>query len=162
MAMKNLQDAFIDALKDLLSAEKQLLRALPKMAKNTSDVQLRQAFEEHQQQTEQHVQRVEQIFESLGRRASSHKCEAMHGLIQENEQALSKDTAPEVLDAKIIAGAQKAEHYEIASYGTLCSWAEQLGLNDALDLLRQNLAEEKETDEKLSKMAKRKINRQAA
>lgn len=155
---KSLEDAFVHELQDMLSAENQLMKALPKMAKKASSPELKKAFEEHTKVTEQQVERIKQVFESLGRASKSEKCEGMGGIIKEGESLMSKGGEPEVLDAELIAAAQKVEHYEIASYGTICEWAEQLGYEEAHDLLGQTLAEEKETDAKLTSLAKKQVN----
>ncbi|HPU28026.1 MAG TPA: ferritin-like domain-containing protein [Phycisphaerae bacterium] len=161
-ALKSLEDAFIHELQDLLSAEQQLVKALPKMAKKASTPELREAFEEHAAMTETQVERLKQVFESLGRSGRAEKCDGMSGIIKEGESLMSsKNAEPEVLDAELIAAAQKVEHYEIASYGTVCQWAEQLGFDEAHELLGQTLAEEKETDAKLTKLAKKQVNVQA-
>jgi ferritin-like metal-binding protein YciE len=161
-ALKSLEDAFVHELQDLLSAEQQLVKALPKMAKKASTPELREAFEEHATMTENQVERLKQVFESLGRNSKAEKCEGMSGIIKEGESLMSsKNAEPEVLDAELIAAAQKVEHYEIASYGTVCEWAEQLGFNEAHDLLGQTLAEEKETDAKLTRLAKKQVNVEA-
>ena len=161
MAVKSLEDALINELKDLLSAEKQIAKALTKMAKKASNEKLKQAFQEHQEQTEQQAQRLEQVFEKLGRKAASKRCEAMEGIIEEGKELMEKDAEPDVRDAMLIMAAQKVEHYEIASYGTVCTWAERLGQNEALDLLKQTLEEEKQTDQKLNKLAKSGVNKEA-
>ena len=148
--MNNLADAFHDELRDILSAEKQLLKALPKMARAASSEELRAAFERHLTETEQQIHRVEAAFEETGKAPRAKKCEAMEGLITEAESCLSEDTEPEVLDAVLIAAAQKIEHYEIATYGTLCTWAKLLEYNNALEQLKQNMAEEETTDELLT------------
>ncbi len=161
MALNTLEDAFVHELGDILNAEKQIVRALPKVAKAVSDPHLKQSLEKHRQETEQQIERVEQVFEALGRKARGVKCEGMKGILDEGADVLNEDAAPEVLDAMIIAASQKVEHYEIATYGTLCTWAEQLGLNDAARLLKQNLSEEKKTDELLNQAAS-EINAMAA
>ncbi|MFO1066183.1 MAG: ferritin-like domain-containing protein [Pirellulales bacterium] len=152
--MKTLADAFYDELRDVLSGEKQLLKALPKMAKAASNAQLRTAFETHLAQTEEQVQRVEQAFEETGKSAKAKKCEAMAGLIEEASGMMEEDADPEVMDAILIACAQKVEHYEIATYGTLCTWAALLGYQSAKSLLGQNLGEEESTDKKLTQLSK--------
>jgi ferritin-like metal-binding protein YciE len=153
MAIETLQDVLQEELRDLLSAEKQLLRALPKMAKKASSPELTKAFEEHLAQTQEHVARLEKAFEMLGRKPRSKACKAMQGLIEEGQEMMEEEASPEAMDAMIIAGAQKIEHYEIASYGTVCTWAKTLGLNDLKDLLGQTLDEEKVTDENLTELA---------
>lgn len=160
MSLNSLEDAFLDELRDVLSAEKQLVKALPKMAKGAANDQLRLAIESHLEETKGHVERVETAFESLDHKPRAKKCEAMEGLLKEATSILEEDAAPEVLDALIIAAAQKVEHYEIATYGTLCAWAEVLGQSAALKLLKQNLAEEEAADEKLTELSK-EINQAA-
>lgn len=162
MTMKSLEDAFVHELKDLLSAEKQLLQALPKLAKNSSNDQLKEAFETHLNETQEHVHRIEKIFEMLGRAARSEKCDAMKGLIEESKKVLEEEAEADTKDAMIIAAAQKAEHYEIATYGTLCTWAEMLGHAEAAELLGTTLAEEKHADELLTEIAMQGVNTAAA
>lgn len=161
-AMKHLEDALFHELKDLMSAEKQLTRALPKMAKKAQDAQLRQALEQHLEQTKQQVQRLEQAMESMGRKPSSTRCDAMVGIVQEGEDVLEQKGDPTVIDAMIIAAAQKAEHYEIASYGTACTWAKMLGQDKALSLLKQTMDEEEQADQKLTDIATSHVNADAA
>lgn len=153
MPLDNLADAFYEELRDLFSAEKQLTKALPKMVKKASSEELRKAFEHHLAETEEQVERVESAFKDTGKAARAKTCEAMKGLIEEAEELLQEDGEPSVKDAMMIAAAQKVEHYEIATYGTLCSWAEVLGYNNALKLLKQNMGQEEEADKKLSKLA---------
>ena len=158
---KNLNDLFHDTLKDVYYAEKQILKALPKMAKAASHQELRQAFEEHLRQTSGHVTRLEQIFEELGEKPGGKKCIAMEGLVKEGSE-LIRDGYPEpVLDAGIIGAAQRVEHYEIAAYGTVRSFAEVLGESEQASLLEETLNEEKEADEKLSQISG-KVNPAAA
>ncbi len=161
MAIESMEDAFAHGMEDLLSAEKQLTKALPKMAKAASDPQLREMFEAHLEETKNQVTRLEQAFEAMGRRAKAPKCKGMAGLIEEGQEVMEMDAPEGVLDAMLIAAAQKVEHYEIASYGTLCTWGEQLGLDQAVRLLKQNLSEEKKTDEKLTQVAEQHINVEA-
>jgi ferritin-like metal-binding protein YciE len=161
MKMKTLQDLFLDQLRDLYHAENQLVKALPKMAKGAHAPALRSAFEEHLEQTRHQAERLEQVFEKLGARAKGKKCQAMVGLVEEGEELLGEDAEPDVRDAGLIAAAQKAEHYEIACYGTLCTWAQELGQQGAFDLLKQTLDEEKATDEKLTHLAESGINQAA-
>ncbi|TWT85758.1 hypothetical protein Pla123a_05650 [Posidoniimonas polymericola] len=161
MSLDTLADAFYDELRDVLSAEKQLLKVLPKMAKKSHSKDLKAAFENHLAETEKHVERVEQSFEETGKSARAKACEAMKGIIKEGEDCLKEDADPEVKDALIIACAQKAEHYEIATYGTLCTWAEVLGYSKALKLLKQNIDEEESADKKLTKLSKN-LNKLAA
>jgi ferritin-like metal-binding protein YciE len=160
MAMETLANAFYEELRDVLSAERQLTKALPKMAKNASSPELKKAFEDHLKETEKQVQRVEQAFEDTGKAARAKTCEAMKGLIEEGEEVLEQDGEPAVKDALMIAAAQKVEHYEIATYGTLCTWAKALGYDNALKLLKQNIDEEEQADSKLSKIAQ-SINAEA-
>jgi len=161
MKMKTLQDLLVDNLKDLYSAESQLVRALPKMAKAASHADLKAGFEEHLEQTKQHVSRIEEICKMLEVTPKGKKCAAMEGLIEEGKELLEEDIDAAVLDAGLIAAAQKVEHYEIAAYGTARTWAQQLELDDAVGLLEQTLAEEKETDEKLTELATSAINEDA-
>lgn len=158
MSMSSLRDLFEMELKDIYYAEKALVKALPKMAKGATSQDLKEGIEAHLEQTKGQVERLEQVFELIEIPAKGKKCEAMEGLIAEGASLLEEDADPEVLDAGIIAAAQKVEHYEIASYGTLCTWAKQLGLDEAAELLGATLAEEKETDEKLSELAESQIN----
>ncbi|MBW3598574.1 MAG: ferritin-like domain-containing protein [Planctomycetes bacterium] len=160
MAIENLQDALLEEMRDVLSAEKQITKALKQMAKKASHEQLKEAFEEHLKQTEGQIERLEKAFEALDRKPRSKHCDAMEGLISEGKEIMEEDAEPEVRDAMMIAAAQKVEHYEIATYGTLCAWAESLGLDKVAKLLQETLAEEKETDEKLNSLAA-EINKQA-
>lgn len=153
MSLNSLADAFYEELRDILNAERQLLKALPKMAKKASCADLQQAFSAHLAETEQQVQRVETAFQDTGKAVRAKTCQAMQGLLEEAEEVLAHDAEPEVKDALMIACAQKVEHYEIATYGTLCSWAEILGYENALEQLKLNLQEEEATDEKLSSIA---------
>lgn len=161
MEMESLRELYVDELKDLYSAEKQLVKALPKMAKNASNPELKQAFTDHLQQTEGHVERLEQIFEMLGERAGGKKCKGMEGLIEEAKELLEEDAAEDVLDAGMISKAQHVEHYEIAGYGTVRTWAQQLGLDDQADLLQQTLDEESKANELLSEIAESSVNLEA-
>ena len=158
MALKTLQDLFEDELKDIYSAEKQLLKALPKMAKACSNEDLRAGFEAHLEQTKTHIERIEQAFEMLEKTARAKKCKAMEGLIEEGSELMEEDADPDVMDAALIAAAQKVEHYEIATYGTLVTWAKQLGHDEIASLLHETLEEEKETDLKLTELAETGIN----
>jgi len=162
MKVKNLHDLFVEELKDLYSAEKQLLRALPKMAKAATSDELRQGFEEHLEQTEAQVARLEEIFEQLEVSPRGKKCVAMEGLIEEGKEIMEEDMDENVLDAALIAAAQKVEHYEIAGYGTVCTFARLLGEDRAAELLQETLDEEKETDVKLTELAETTINAEAA
>ena len=162
MSLDSLNALFLDELKDLYSAENQLVKAIPKMAKAASSPDLRKGFEQHLEQTKQHVERLEQIIGTLGGSPKGKKCKAMEGLIEEGKELMKEDAEPAVMDAALIAAAQKVEHYEIASYGTVRTWAELLGQSKAVRLLQQTLDEEKATDEKLSKLALLTVNEQAA
>ena len=152
--MKDLNELFLEQLADVYDAEKQLVKALPKMADAVSTSELRSGFREHLDQTEGHVQRLEEIFELLNKPAKGKKCEAMEGLIAEAKEMMEEAEA-NVKDAALIAAAQKVEHYEIASYGCLRTWADLLEMDQASSLLQETLDEEKETDEKLSELAGR-------
>lgn len=162
MAEKTLQDLFIHELSDIYSAEKQLTKALPKMARAADDADLAKAFTDHLEETQGQVERIDQIVEALDVRLKRIKCAAMEGLIEEGRDVIEQITKGPVLDAALIGAAQKVEHYEIASYGTLCTFAEQLGHKEALKRLKETLAEEKSTDEKLSKLALQRANQKAA
>lgn len=155
MALKTLADAFYDELRDVFSAEKQLTKALPKMAKKATSPELKQAFERHLAETQQQVERVEQAFEDTGKSAKAKKCEAMAGLIEEASSMMEEDADPEVMDAILISCAQKVEHYEIATYGTLCTWAKVLGYTQAKALLGENMNEEEKTDKMLTQLSTR-------
>ena len=159
---KTLQDLFHETLKDIYHAEKQILKALPKMAKAANSDQLRQAFEKHRTETEGQVERLEQIFEILGKPARAKPCDAIQGLVEEGKEVMEdfKDSA--ALDAGLLAGAQAVEHYEISRYGTMKAWALQLGMPDAAKLLDQTLQEEKKTDEALTRLAEAAVNAEAA
>jgi ferritin-like metal-binding protein YciE len=157
-----LHKLFEDELKDIYWAEKALVKALPKMIKKASSDDLVEALENHLEQTEGHVQRCEQVFEIIGKTAQAKKCEAMDGLITEAEDIMSESDEGVMRDAGIISAGQKIEHYEIATYGTLRTFAKTLGLDDAADLLEQTLNEEKAADEKLTSVAESTINVEAA
>jgi ferritin-like metal-binding protein YciE len=151
--MESLQELFVKELQDLFSAENQITKALPKMAKAASSRELKAGFEQHLEQTKRQITRLEQIFEELETSPDGDKCKGMEGLLKEGEALIDEDAEPEVLDAALIAAAQKVEHYEIASYGTVRTYANLLGLTTAADLLEQTLNEEKETDSKLTDIA---------
>lgn len=153
MQKNSLRQVYIDELKDLYSAETQLVKALPKMAKASVHDELRQGFEEHLRQTSQHVSRLEQIFEDLGESPSGKKCMGMEGLVKEAAQVLKEDYEEDVMDPAIIGAAQRVEHYEIAAYGTARAFAELLGEDEHVSLLQQTLDEEKETDNRLTQLA---------
>jgi ferritin-like metal-binding protein YciE len=150
----SLQDLYIDELKDLLSAEKQLIKAIPKMAKAATSEELRNGFETHLEQTKGHVERLEEIFALLDVKAGGRKCVGMEGIIQEGAEVMGEDYDSDVMDAALISAAQRVEHYEIAAYGTVCTYADLLGFADHAELLGQTLEEEKETDEKLTELSK--------
>ena len=153
MAIESLKDLFVEELRDLYDAENQLIKALPKMAEASNSEELREAFEEHLEQTKGHAQRLETIFESLGQKAKAKKCKGMEGLIKEGSEMIDEDMDPDVKDAGLIGAAQRVEHYEIAGYGTARTFASQLGEDEAASLLQQTLDEEKETDAKLNDLA---------
>ena len=157
-AIKTFEDLFLNELRDIYSAEKQLIKALPKMAKAAQSDKLRAGFEKHLAQTEVHATRLEQILEQLGKSTRGEKCAAMEGLIEEGKKAIEEIEDPSVLDAALIGAAQRVEHYEIAAYGTAATFAKLLGNKSAEKLLRQTLAEEKATDEKLTELAESEIN----
>ena len=161
MAVKTTEDLLLEELRDIYHAEKQLLKALPKMAKKAHSDKLRQAFEQHLEETNGQVERLEQVFELLDKPARGKRCEAMAGLIEEANEMIDEIKTPEVLDAALITAAQKVEHYEIASYGSVHALAEALGKSEAAKLLAETLKEEKAADEKLNKLAISDINRSA-
>jgi ferritin-like metal-binding protein YciE len=160
MPDQGLKELYIDELKDLYSAENQLVKALPKMAKAASSQELRQGFEKHLEQTKGQVQRLEKIFQTLGESPKGKTCKGMQGLIEEGSEATEEGYEGSVMDAALIGAAQRVEHYEIAGYGTVRSMAETLGEDDQVSLLKETLEEEKETDEKLAELAEQ-INTQA-
>lgn len=153
MSISNLEDLFEHELRDVLDAERQLVKALPKMAKAASSEELKAAFEEHLGVTETHVERLETIFKGMDKAARGKHCAGMEGLVTEGEELIEKEEPGAPLDAALICAAQKVEHYEIAAYGSLATYAQQLEMNEASELLETTLAEEKETDEKLSEIA---------
>jgi len=159
--MTTLEDLYMDMLKDLYSAEKQLVKALPKMAKNSQNSDLQKAFQDHLRQTEGHVERIERIFSEVGGSPRGKKCVGMEGLVEEGNELLQENVEPDVLDAGLIAAAQKVEHYEIASYGTARTWAERLGYNNQAKLLQQTLDEEGEANKKLTEIAETFVNMEA-
>ena len=150
----SLRETFVEELKDLYDAEKQLLKALPKMAKAAEHEELKAAFETHLEETQTHVQRLEEVFEAFGETAKGKKCKAMQGLVEEGQDLIEEEEG----DAALICAAQKIEHYEIASYGSLRTWAEMLDEAEAVDLLQETLDEEKATDEKLTEIAESAAN----
>jgi ferritin-like metal-binding protein YciE len=157
---EGLRELYIEELKDIYNAENQLVKALPKMAKAASSDELRQGFEEHLEQTKGHVQRLEKIFQALGESPKGKKCKGMEGLIEEGSEAMEEDFEGALMDAALIGAAQRVEHYEIAAYGTVSAFAEELGETEQASLLNETLEEEKETDEKLTQLAEQ-INAQA-
>ena len=154
MPENSLQKLYVEQLKDLYNAENQLVKALPKMAKAAKSEALREGFEQHLQQTKGHVQRLEQIFGAMDENPKGRKCAGMQGLVQEGEEVIEENSDGDALDAGLIAAAQRVEHYEIAGYGCVRTFAELLGESEAVDLLQQTLDEEKETDEKLTEIGK--------
>ncbi|WP_134496221.1 ferritin-like domain-containing protein [Microvirga pakistanensis] len=159
---KTLNDLFLHTLKDIYYAEKQILKALPKMAKNAESEELKQAFETHREETEGQIDRLEQVFKSLDKAARGVQCEAINGIIEEGKEVMEDFADSEALDAGILAAAQAVEHYEITRYGSLKTWALELGMDEAARLLDQNLQEEKKTDALLTKLAEARINTKAA
>jgi ferritin-like metal-binding protein YciE len=153
MTKDSLRELYVDELKDIYSAEKQLTKALPKMAKAATSPELQEGFEEHLEQTKGHVERLEQIFSMLGTKPGGKKCMGMEGLVNEGAEIMGEDFEDEVMDAALISAAQRVEHYEIAAYGTVAAYADLLGESEHADLLRQTLEEEKETDQKLTELA---------
>src|ERR1700694_4981462 len=162
MAEKDLSALFLDRLKDIYYAEKQIYKSLPKMAKAANSDQLRAAFEKHHDETDGQIERLERIFDRLGKPARGKKCDAIEGILDEGTEIMDEYKGEPALDAGLLAAAQAVEHYEISRYGTLKSWAGKLGMKDAVKLLDQTLAEEKKTDDTLSRIAKSAINAQAA
>jgi ferritin-like metal-binding protein YciE len=161
MKANRLKHLYVEELKDLYSAENQLVKALPKMAKASTSEDLRAGFEEHLNQTQEHVARLEKSFKTLGESPKGKKCMGMEGLIKEGAELIEEDPEPEELDAGLISAAQRVEHYEMAGYGSVSTYAKLLGEDQALSLLRQTLEEEKETDKKLTQLSGR-INVEAA
>ncbi len=160
--MKNgLHELFLEELADVYNAEQQLTKALPKLAKAAHNDQLKEALESHLEETENQVSRLEQVFESLGESPKRKKCKGMEGIIKEGQEVMSEHRDSSELDAALISAAQKTEHYEIATYGCLCTWAEEMGHDKALDLLQETLREEKAADEKLTGIAKSTANPEA-
>ncbi len=160
MAVETIEDLFLDELKDLYSAEKQITRALPKLAKAASSTELRTALENHLEETKGHVERLEQIFQTLGKKATGKTCEGMKGLVLEGSEVIEDVDKGPVRDAGLIAAAQRVEHYEMAGYGTVRSMAKLLGKPEIMSLLEQTLSEEKAADEKLTQVSKG-VNQQA-
>jgi len=159
---KTLEDLFHDTLKDIYFAEKKILTALPKMAKAAQSDELRAAFEKHHAETEGQVERLEQVFELIGKKAQGKTCDAIVGIVEEGQEVMKEYRGSPALDAGLLAGAQAVEHYEISRYGTLKTWADELGLRDAVRLLDATLQEEKKTDATLTQIAEGVANREAA
>jgi ferritin-like metal-binding protein YciE len=162
MSLDSLEKLFLEELKDVYNAEKQILRALPKMAKAAESPELQQAFTKHLKETAGQVQRLERIFRELGQAARGKKCKGMEGLLEEGKEVLEEDGEPAVIDAALIASAQRVEHYEIAAYGCLRSYAQLLGYSQAEQLLQQTLQEEEAADQKLTQLGESGINEAAA
>ncbi len=161
MADNGLRDLYLDELRDLHNAENQLVKALPKMAKASSSDELREGFEQHLEQTKEHVERLEQIFEAMDESPKGKKCAGMEGLVKEGSEVMEEDFDGAVMDAALIGAAQRVEHYEIAAYGTVIAFANQLGESEHASLLKDTLEEEKETDQKLTSLSQ-DINSQAS
>jgi ferritin-like metal-binding protein YciE len=161
MAVKTMEDLFLHTLKDVYHAEKQVLKSLPKLAKKAGSPELKEAFETHRTETEGQIERLEKVFELMGKRAQGKPCAAMEGLIEESKEAMEEIEDKDVLDAALLSDAQAVEHYEITRYGTMIAWAQQLGMDEAVGLLEQTLAEEKKTDELLNKLALANVNKKA-
>jgi len=158
---KNLQELFHDTLKDIYFAEKKILSTLPKMAKAAQSEDLKAAFLKHESETEEHISRLEQVFEEIDETARGKTCDAIVGIIEEGQEVMKEFKGSPALDAGLLAAAEAVEHYEIARYGTLKTWATELGLKQAVKLLETTLAEEKNTDETLTKLAKSEVNQHA-
>jgi ferritin-like metal-binding protein YciE len=158
---KQLEDLFHETLKDMYYVEKKILTALPKMAKAAHSEELRAAFEKHEGETEEHVNRLEQVFEAIGQPAKGKTCDAINGIIDESKEFMKEFKDSPALDAGLIAAAQAVEHYEISRYGTLKTWAGQLGLEEATNLLEETLGEEKKTDQLLTDLAQSAVNEEA-
>jgi ferritin-like metal-binding protein YciE len=159
---KSLEDLFVNLLKDIYYAEKQILKALPKMAKKADSDDLRQAFEHHLEETRGQVERLEQVFALCDLKPTAKTCAAIKGILEEGEEDMKEAKDPDVLDAGMIADAQAVEHYEIARYGTMVAWAKQLGMNDAAGLLEETLEQEHNADRTLTEIAEGSLNREAA
>jgi len=160
--IKNMDDLFVHTLRDIYYAEKQIVKALPDMVEKASNPQLKQGFQTHLRETENHVKRLEQVFQLVGKKAQGVDCPAIDGILKEANEVAGEVEKKSVLDAALIAAAQAVEHYEMTRYGTLISWAKELGRNDCVALLQQTLDEERATDRKLTEMAEGQVNRKAA
>jgi ferritin-like metal-binding protein YciE len=158
---KNLRELFHDTLKDIYFAEKKILTALPKMAKSAQSEELKEAFQKHESETEEHVKRLDQVFAELDAKPSGKTCDAIVGIIEEGQEVMKEYKESPALDAGLLAAAQAVEHYEISRYGTLKTWAQELGLAEAVELLDTTLAEEKKTDELLTEIAESSVNQHA-
>ena len=161
MEMNTLQDLYIDELRDLLSCESQIIKTLPKMAKAATSPQLQQAFQKHLGESQEHLERLNQIFETMGEKPRAKKCKGVEGIIEEGKEMMEESETDEARDAALIAAAQKVEHYEIASYGTVRTYAKLLGDDNAARLLQRTLDEEGNTDKKLTQLAESGINVEA-
>ncbi len=161
MSLDSLEKLFVEELRDIYNAEKQLTRALPRMARAAESPELQQAFTTHLKETEGQIQRLEKVFKEVGQAVRGKKCKGMEGLIEEGKEKMEEEGEPEVMDAALIASAQKVEHYEIAAYGCLRTYAELLGYSQAADLLQQTLQEEEATDKKLTQLGESGINQAA-
>lgn len=161
MKTKELDTLFLEQLKDIYYAERKILRALPKMARAAQSPELKQAFLTHKDETEVHKERLDQVFEILGKRPSGKTCPAIDGILDEGEEIMDTFKGTPALDAGLVAAAQAVEHYEMARYGTLCAWAEVMGMQDAVTVLRQTLEEEKKTDALLNQIAEGGVNQNA-
>ena len=159
--MKSLRDLYVEELQDIYDAEQQITRALPKMAEMATHPQLKQAFQEHLEQTQGQIQRLDQIFRQMGQQARGKGCKGMQGIITEGQEQMQKGERGDGMDAFLIAAAQKVEHYEIASYGTVKTWAKLLGEADAAKLLQQTEDEEGQTDKRLTRLAESMVNKEA-
>jgi len=159
MKLQTLQDLYKDMLDDTYSAEKQITKALPKLANAVSTPELKKAFQEHLRQTEEHIKRLDQLFQHMNAKPGRKKCKGMEGLLTEGDELMKEENAdPDVVEAGLIAAAQKVEHYEISGYGTLRTYARMLGMDEAVKLLQQTLDEESQTDEKLTQIAEKRVN----
>jgi ferritin-like metal-binding protein YciE len=156
-----MNELFLSFLQDMYYAERQILKALPKMAKAAENEELKKALTEHRDETQGHVERLQQVFDQMGKRARGQTCEALNGIVEEGEEVIEEFEGGAVRDAGIVANAQAVEHYEMARYGTMIAWAKVCGLNDAVKLLEETLAEEKKADALLSQIANRSLNKQA-
>lgn len=159
--MNDLEKLFVSELKDLYDCEQQLVKALPEMEKNASSGQLKTVFHEHLAETKNHVNRLERVFKTIGETPKRKSCKAMEGIIDEGQMVAAEFSENSALDAALIAAGQKAEHYEITSYGSLRAWANELGKQEIVDILEETLAEEKQADQKLNRLAKEALNREA-